>query len=319
MENQIEKILEQYNIFEKTPIVFIRESSDNAVYSIGDKNKHILRISKRLSLSDVQFEFEAMEHLSKARVALPQWVKTKDGNFYASTPEIPTAVLFEFLEGVHAERTKEIMPTLAQAQEAGKNLAMLHNAGLDFSSESPRSRTIFSELERVIMNKDIFISQFEGGNEFVREVQEAIVFAKTHFEPKGFIHNDYRVGNVFFQKENPEKIKGIIDFDWGCVGPLSKDFALGVVEWSFVSGASMPDEKVFDAFLNGYNSVAIHKQTKGNDLYQWIWFSGLSDTATWLCDNINTPDFIKRVNRSHMYQKAQYFKAQFRIREGNNI
>ena len=318
MDNIVE-ILQQYELTESAPISFLRESSDNAVYCIGEKDKKILRISKRLPLSDVQFEFEAMEHLSKAGVALPKWIKTKDGNFYATTPETPTAVAFEYLEGVHAERTKEHMPTIVQAHEAGKNLAMLHNAGLDFSSESPRSRTIFSELERVITNKDIFISQFEGGPEFVSEVQEAIVFAKAHSEPKGFIHNDYRVGNVFFEKDNSEKIKGTIDFDWGCIGPLSKDFALGIVEWSFADGALEPDEKVFEAFLEGYDAVAIHKQIKGNDLYQWIWFSGLSDTSTWLCDNIGNPDFIKKIGRSYMYQKAQYFKAQFRIRGGNNI
>lgn len=309
MEPKIEKILEQYDIAEKTPIVFIRESSDNAVYSIGEKNKHILRISKRLPLSDVQFEFEAMEHLFNAGVALPQWIKTREGNFYASTSEIPTAVVFEFLDGIHAERTKGNMPRTAQAQGAGKALALLHNAGQNFSSSSSRSRDIYSELKRVLENETLFINEYEGGEEFVAEVQDVIDFAKSSNRPQGFIHNDYRVGNVFFQKENPDKIKGIIDFDWGCIGPLSKDFALGILEWSFVDGAQSPDEKVFEAFLDGYNSVSIHKQIDGNDLYQWIWFSGLSDTSTWLCDNLGNPDFIKKVGRSYMYQKAQYFKS----------
>lgn len=305
---QLEKILDQYNISEKTPIVFIRESSDNAVYCVGEKDKKILRVSKRLPLDDVKFEFEAMEHLFKSGVSVPAWIKTKEGAFYASTPEIPTAVLFEFLDGVHAERNKEKMPTITQAYEAGKALAALHKAGQDFQSSSLRSRDVFSELNRVVSNADIFIKEFEGGQKFVDEVKEAIEFAKNNPEPKGFIHNDYRVGNVFFQKDNPDKILGVIDFDWGCVGSLAKDVAHGAVEWSFVDGNGFMDEKVFDAFLEGYNSVAKFPQNKGNNLYTWIWFSGLSDTATWLCDNLITPDFVKRVNRSHMYQKAQYFK-----------
>ena len=293
----------------KSQYEWVKKQECDYVYCVGEKNKKILRVSKRLPLDDVKFEFEAMEHLFKSGVPVPAWIKTREGAFYASTPEIPTAVLFEFLDGVHAERINEKMPTITQSYEAGKALAELHNTGQDFKSNSPRSRDIFSELNRVIANADIFVKDFDGGQKFVDEVKEAVEFAKNNPEPKGFIHNDYRVGNVFFKKDNPEKILGIIDFDWGCVGPLSKDFALGVVEWSFDSGALEPNLEIFAAFLEGYNSTAKYKQEKDNKLYTWIWFSGLSDTATWLCDNLATPDFIKRVNRSHMYQKAQYFKA----------
>ena len=307
-EKDLTEILNQYKIPQKTPIIFIRESADNSVYCIGEKDKKILRVSKRLPLSDVKFEYEAMEHLAGAGVLLPQWIKTKNGRFFSSTPEITTAVLFEFLNGVHAERTKERMPTLVQAKEAGRTLALLHNAGRNFVSSSPRTRNIFSELERVIASANIFINDFDGGRNFVEETREAVEFAKNNPEPKGFIHNDYRVGNVFFQMDNRESILGVIDFDWGCVGPLFKDVALAVVEWSFASGTAEPDQSVFDSFLEGYNFAAMDKISRGNTLYNWIWFSGLSDTATWLCDNLETSDFIKKVSRSHMYQKAQYFK-----------
>lgn len=308
MQDQIKIILDQYEIVEKSPIVLVRESSDNLVYCIGESNKKILRISKRLPLSDIKFEFDVMEHLSKSGVPLPRWIKTKNKSFYSYTSEISTAILFEFLDGVHVERTIEHMPSLEQAHEAGAVLAALHSAGQSFVSGSYRSRTVFTELERVINNKDIFIKDFEGGEKFVQEVQEALIFAKKFPEPKGFIHNDYRVGNVFFDKNVPAKINGVIDFDWGCIGPISKDFAHAIVEWSFVDGNSAPDEAVFGAFLEGYNSKATYPQSKGNILYQWIWYSGLSDTATWLCDNLTTPDFVKKIARSYMYQKAQYYK-----------
>jgi Ser/Thr protein kinase RdoA (MazF antagonist) len=309
MEEQIQNILNQYEISEKNPVVFIRESSDNIIYSIGDKEKNILRISKRLPLNDIQFEFDALSYLFSKGVMVPKWIKTKNDNFYASTSDISTAILFDFIEGVHVERTVEKMPTEIQAYEAGKALALLHNTGQDFSSEASRSRDIFSELRRGIKNKDTFVKEYEGGEKFINEINDAILFAENSLDPKGFIHHDYRVGNVFFQKDDSSKIKGVIDFDWSCKGPLVKDLGLALMEWSFADGEESPDYKIMDSFLNGYNSESNCKIEKSSNLYNWMWFSGLSDTATWLCDNISNPDFIKNVNRSYMYQKAQFFKS----------
>lgn len=309
MEKQIQNILNQYKILEKNPVVFIRESSDNIIYSIGNKEKKILRISKRLPLNDIQFEFEALSYLFNKGVAVPKWIKTKNDNFYASTSNISTAILFDFIEGIHSERTVEKMPTEIQAYEAGKALALLHNAGQDFSPKALRNRNIFSELRRVTQNKDIFVKEYDGGEKFVDEINEAILFGENNSGPKGFIHNDYRVGNVFFKKDDSNQIKEIIDFDWSCTGPLIKDLGLALIEWSFVDGEESPDYKIMDSFLDGYNSESNYKIEKSSNLYNWMWFSGLSDTATWLCDNISTSGFIKRVDRSYMYQKAQFFKS----------
>ena len=308
----IKEILNQYDISEMSPVTFIRESSDNAVYCIGDKDRKILRISKRLSLSDVQFEFEVMDHLSKSGVPVAKWVRTRNNSFYASTSEITIAVLFDFVDGVHTEVSKDKMPSLRQAYEAGKMLGRIHIVGQSFVSSSNRSRDIFTELKRVIANAEIFDDPlYEGGKQFVEDVKEAIEFAKVYDEPQGFIHNDYRVGNVFFQKNDPDKIQGVIDFDWGCMGTLDKDLALALMEWSFPDGAESPDFSVLNEFLAGYYSETDRKIKKGGDINKWMWFAGLSDTATWLCDNLSDPNFRKKVDRSYMYRKAQFFKYNF--------
>lgn len=51
---EIKKALNNYDLDEITTVVLLRESADNLVYAIGEKNKKILRISKRLPAEECQ-------------------------------------------------------------------------------------------------------------------------------------------------------------------------------------------------------------------------------------------------------------------------
>lgn len=301
----ITKILEQYDITEVSPIEIIRESGDNHVYTIGNKEKKILRVSKRLPIEDVQFEYEVLQHLSKNNFPVPAWIKTKDGNFYASTEDIEVAVIFGFLGGYHIQLDKEHLPSKEQAHTAGRALGSMAEIGKTFKPTSARTRNIFSELERAIENEETFKRDFEGGEKFIEEVKQAIKFGKENKLPVGLIHNDYRAGNVFFK--NDIKISGVIDFDWSCIGPIIKDLALGVLEWSSPDNSTEPNFVIFDAFLDGYNSVSKEKYIKGKELYSWIMFAALSDTATFFCDRLNNPEQKKSINYSYMYHKYLFF------------
>lgn len=302
----MKKILESlknYDLIEITPINIIRESSDNKVFVIGNKNKKILRISKRLPIEDIKFEYEAIKFFSNKGVPVPEIVKSKTGGFYILINGM-VAVLFDFLYGQHVKIDKNHLPNKIQAYNAGKKLGLMNKVASEFKSTLPRKRTIFSELERVNKFSNIFIDRFEGGKEFVNQVEEAIKFGKIQNEISGLIHNDYRPSNVFF---NNNKLVGIIDFDWSCIGPLAKDLALALVEWSFPDGAIEPDSEIFDSFLEGYNSVSINKWIKGKKLYSWIKFAVLSEAATYFCDLIRDNDSIERITKSYMYKKYLFF------------
>lgn len=301
---EIKKALNNYNLDEVTPVTLLRESGDNFVYVIGEKNKKILRISKRLPIEDIKFEYEATEFLSKGNVVVPKWMMTKSGDFYTLI-DGNVAVVFDFLEGHHIEVDKDYLPSQIQAYNAGKGLGLMSNASIGFISTFPRQRNIFSEFERVISISEVFTNKFEGGREFVDQVKKAIQFSKNQNESVGFIHNDYRPGNVFFNNNN--ELTGIIDFDWSCIGPVIKDLALAIVEWSFPDGATEPDFKIFDSFLDGYNSVSNYKWKKDERLYSWIKFATLSDASTYFCDLADDPNSTKRIIKSYMYRKFKFF------------
>ena len=185
-------------------------------------------------------------------------------------------------------------------------LAGISEASISFSSDAPRQRSIYSELGRVQDYKEVFLREFEGGDIFVNEVEEALDFAERNQGMYSVIHNDYRMGNVFF--DVTDKVNGVIDFDWCCFGPSIKDLALGVLEWSYLDGQDGPDFSLFDAFLKGYNEVSAIKVEKDKELFAWIKFSALSDTATFFCDRLGFPNLKKRVSSSYMYKKYLFFK-----------
>lgn len=303
--NLADNFVKCYNLNWSGNSEFIRESADNIVYRINAREKKILRISKRLPIEDIEFEFNIFEHLSNNNFPVPKWNKTKEGKIFAQCGNT-IAVMFDFLEGYCVKVDKDNLPNKVQAQTAGRSLALLHNISLDFKIDLPRKRNIFFELERAIGKKKIFISEFEGGQKFIEQVEEAIKFGKKDKNVTGLIHNDYRPDNVLFNNDN--EISGVIDFDWSCMGSIIKDLALGITEWSFPDRKKEPDWELFDAFLDGYNSVAKNKYEKGASLYSWIKFTTLSDACTYFCDSMNESDFIKKIGRSYMYRKYLFFK-----------
>ena len=302
----VQKILAEYELVEASPVCLLRESTDNDVFVVGEKDKKILRISKRLPIEDIKFEYEAIEYLFKQGLPVPRLAQTRSGNFY-TLHNGRVAVMFDFLNDHHIKVSKDHLPTTTQAFNAGKALGLLSSKAIQFTQSAPRKRNIFSELERALTLSDVFIKDFEGGEKFIKEVKTAIDFAKSQKETTGLIHSDYRPSNVFFNDN--DEITGIIDFDWSCVGQIVKDLALAVVEWSFPDGQTEVDFTIFDAFLNGYNSVANIKWKKDKKLYSWIKFATLSDATTYFCDLANNLGSNKQIIKSYMYQKYLFFYA----------
>lgn len=301
----ISSILIAFGLDVATPISLLRESSDNYVFTVEATDKKVLRISKRLPINDAAFECDAINYLARNGAPVPKFINTLSGKSYAVADGL-VAVMTDFIEGRHAIVDKDHLPTKQQAHEAGKGLAKIHTAAKDFDPTLPRQRTIFTEFERALSLEEIFVNQFDGGAIFIDQVKESVAFAKSHHGPISLIHNDYRPGNVFL--DTNERLVGIIDFDWSCMGPAIKDTALGVLEWSFPDGAVAPDLKLFDDFLEGYNSTAIQKQERNRDLYEWIAFAALSDAATYFCDLIAENPGEKRAIASYMYRKYKFFK-----------
>ena len=104
------------------------------------------------------------------------------------------------------------------------------------------------------------------------------------------------------------EVTAVLDFDWSCVGPLVKDLALGVVEWSFPDGSTEPWKDILNEFLRGYNTTSPEKWNFNYDFKRWIMFACLSDACTYFADLMNDKNNNKKEIKSYMYNKYLFFE-----------
>lgn len=124
---------------------------------------------------------------------------------------------------------------------------------------------------------------------------------------EGAIHNDYRIQNLIFLSDTDCTL---IDFDWSCYGPLIKDVALAVGEWSLFDFNKGPSQEAIDQFLKGYNSTSPQKINYDKELIFWISFAYLSEAATFftdVCEERHTDLVITEISQCHSYKKFRYF------------
>lgn len=284
----------------------LRDGPDNIIWTLETENgkKYVARISKRELGGDIAFEVEWLEVLLADGVPVVPIIETKDKKPFAILPTGKALAVFEFVNGKHLSFGINQPPSLSAVKSAAEALAKLHNASHQHNVSLPRHRTVFTELERVMAKQKYIEEKVPGGKEFIAEVKKILTWGKSQKFTPVLIHNDYRIGNLLFDEN--EKVAAILDFDWSCNGPAIKDVAHALVEWSFPDGAKQHWQEVFDTFLDSYNLHAKETVKHDDNFKNWILFSCLSDTATYITDRLERGE-IKPVAGSFMYQKFQYF------------
>ena len=309
MINKIQQQIEEnYNIAVKS-LSTLQDGSDNLVLKVNSTtdSSYVLRISKKEKIEkDILFEVSLSEFLSITGLPVAKIIKTKNNDFYCLIDN-KNAVLFSFCTGSKNSITPDKKPSIKIAYNGGVNLAQLHRKLIEFYKKETNygSRVLEQELLRILKYKDLFQQKFINAHAFIEQV-ETILNKVSLYKKNTIIHNDFRIQNLLFNHDN---IVAILDFDWACPGNNLKDLAHALVEWSFPDGAQSCWDDIFNAFLQGYESIfgEINKQ----ELKDWMLFSCLSDTATYLMDRIDlTTSEEKKEIRSYMYKKYLFFKGQ---------
>jgi Ser/Thr protein kinase RdoA (MazF antagonist) len=314
IEELIKQIEKKYRInFEKVSL--IRESPDNFVYLLADKNnKYILRVSKRDIRDDVLFELTWLDYLKNNHIPVAAVIKTTNDQLFDIYQQ-KTIVVFKFVEGEIIEIKPDKKPNLAKVANAAVELAKIHNVSLTADINLKRKRNIFTEVNRALAIKDELIKYCEGGEKFINEIKFYKEFAEKWEGELSLIHNDYHPGNLLFKQD---KVSANLDFDWACKGPAIKDLAHALVLWSYPDGAPCHWPNVFGTFFESYNRKAINKIKKDGNLYRWICFSCLSDTATWITDSAKEKIY-KKISGSYMYKKYLYFSENIKTAKNHKV
>jgi aminoglycoside phosphotransferase (APT) family kinase protein len=189
---------------------------------------------------------------------------------------------------------------------AARALAKIHEVSRGHKIDLPRSRNIFTEMQRALAVASDIEENVPGGKQFIKEVKEYELWAKEYEFTPVLVHNDYRVGNILF--DDTEEVTAVIDFDWCCLGPAIKDVAHTLIEWSLPDKSPKHFKEVFEAFLKAYNGAVSDPIMDDNILYRWICFVALSDACTYIVDRLNSGE-IKAIGSCYMYRKFEYFKT----------
>jgi len=298
------KILPLYGFDPSYPLLLLQEGVDNDMYvfTMANGSKGVLRLSKRNITETVDFEATLLNFLFEHRAPVPEILMTTKRNLWVVINGV-TTVAFRFISGTTIAVEHDTKPDIRYACAAGEALARLHVAGLSFTYENHKRRTIFTEYERALLRRDSIV-KLDGGSEFLTIIESYLKWARQYQGDMGIIHNDFIPSNILFDKFS---VSAVVDFDWSCKGPLIKDLGIALAEWSLPNGLEHHWEEIFMSFLEGYNKSAPQKISPDKNLYQWICFSCLSDACTFFAD-LPTDSRITRATQCRRYRKFIYFE-----------
>lgn len=305
MQNKIREICSAKYGISVEDAVLLQDGSDNLVYLFYSNDvKYVLRISKKQKDDeDFLFETTLIKHLYENGIPVPKPIYNNENSFLTKYDE-QKMILFSFCDGEKIIFDKNNLPKEQQAYNAGVILAKIHNLTESYTSSYQTSRTMLSELNRIIEHQKEFTHKYEDGAIFVTQVYDIIASLNNCVQQNCIIHNDFRTHNLLF---NQNEISAVLDFDWSCYGNPLKDLAHTMVEWSYPDGSSQPDVGIMNKILQGYESI--RGISDKSELKYWMCFSCLSDAATYFMDRLN-PISEKKQLRSYMYKKFLYFSTQ---------
>lgn len=303
-------IKSEFGLTEPLSFEQIHNGPDNNVYIITDRQgqKYALRESKRLG-KNVSFETEILATLSQSGFSVPAPIRTVSGNLFVTTEGVQL-VLFKYILGTQIEKLETEHLNSRYIELGARKLGELHSLTNKMKVEAVPTRHIFTEFDRLLKTDHSVLDRFKDIKTVTEQVQIFYQEAKQRIDSQqelyGIIHNDYRIQNLIYTKDDC----CLIDFDWACYGPLLKDLGLSVAEWSMFTKISGPSKEAIKIFLDNYNKTAPRKVTYDKNLLFWICFACLSDTCTFLvdvCAGAHAEKNITDVAQCHMYQKFKWF------------
>ncbi len=304
---QIKTFLETEYHIHANDMTLLQDGSDNSVYKIttDNKEKYVLRLCKRTNkIADIEFEADIIMFLNNHGVPVPRLIKTRNNLSFGMINQVPACV-FSFCEGRSFDLSLENMPNVQMAENGGRTLARMHVVLSDYLKQGCLStvRSTFSEAERLILHKDVFIQKYIYGDIFVQEVESILTQTKSFVLNDTIIHNDFRIQNLLF---NGDTVSAVLDFDWACIGTGLKDLGHALIEWSFPDKATTCQWDIMKAFLRGYREFYPHIDYE--KLLIWMRFSCISDACTYFTDKLHQKEDIRKLN-SYMYEKYKFFTA----------
>ena len=298
-KRDISLINKKFNIENFKNFQGIKQGIENTNYLLKSKNnKFILTIfEKRVLKKEIPFFIKLMDQLSSLNVICPKPLKNKNGRFLIKLKN-KTACIVSFLTG----KSKKNL-SLKNCYDIGKTVALIHL----YTKKIKLFRTNSMGIKKLkpLLNKIKFKSgEFKNLDKFLEINLRDINKIWPKKLPKGIIHGDLFIDNIFFKNN---KLSGIIDFYFAANDYFMYEIAICVNALCFdqVNSKFFLNKKKVKNLIKGYEKIRKLSSKEKNSLNILCRGSALRYFLTRLYDYRNTPKtaLIKIKNPREYYQK----------------
>jgi homoserine kinase type II len=291
---------QKFNLGKIIKFYGIAKGIENTNYLLKtNNNKYILTIfEKRVQKKDLPFFMKLMDKLNQQKINCPKPIKDKDGK-YLTLIKNKTACIVTFLNGKDKQNLNN-----KNCYDVGKNIGRLHKATHKIKLYRKNSMSI-NNLESLLKNIKFRSNTIVPNLKSVlrtnlREIKKE--WPKNL--PKGIIHGDLFIDNIFFNKD---KFSGFIDFYFSCNDYSMYEIAICINALCFDKRNNkfvLNNQKV-KSLIKGYQSVKKIYQKEKDALNVLCRGAALRYLLTRIYDYINTPKtaLIKIKDPKEYFQK----------------
>ena len=262
----------------------IKKGIENTNYLLKtNKEKFILTIfEKRVHKKDLPFFMNLMDKLDQNKIICPKPLKNKNGK-YLSTIKDKSACIVTFLKGKDKTHLD-----YKNCFDVGKNIAKFHGATSKIHLYRENSMSV-KKLDNLL--KSIKFKSKKKTLDLRTIVNKNLRDIKREWPknlPKGIIHGDLFIDNIFFNKD---KFSGFIDFYFSSNDYLMYEMAICINALCFdkIKNKFLMNNKKIKNLIDGYESIRPFSKKEKHALNILCRGAALRYLLTRIYDYFNTP------------------------------
>jgi len=277
----------------------IKQGIENTNYLLRTKNeKFILTIfEKRVSKKEIPFFMKLMDQLNNSKINCPKPLRNQKGNYLLKLKN-KTACIVSFLKG----KDKKSL-NIKNCYDIGKTIAQMHSVTKKIKLHRKNSMGV-KNLNSLFNSIKFKSKKFINIEKFLKTNFIDIKKKWPKKLPKGIIHGDLFIDNIFFKKNS---ISGIIDFYFAANDYFMYEIAICVNALCFDKNKSefILNKRKVKNLIKGYESVKKISIKEKKSLNILCRGAAMRYFLTRLYDYTNTPKtaLIKIKDPREYYQK----------------
>ena len=298
-KGDISFINKKFDIEEIISFQGIKKGIENTNYLLKSKNKKfILTIfEKRVSNKEIPFFMKLMDKLNNSKINCPKPLKNNDGKYLIKLKN-KTACIVSFLKGKDKNKLD-----LKNCFEVGKIIAQMHLVTKNINLSRKNSMGI-KNLDPLLKSIKFRSNKFSNLEKFLANNLNEIKKNWPKKLPKGIIHGDLFIDNIFFNKN---KLSGIIDFYFAANDYFMYEIAICINALCFDNKRSKfrINKQNIKSLIQGYESIKKISLKEKKSLNILCRGAAMRYFLTRLYDYSNTPKtaLIQIKDPNEYYQK----------------